>query len=176
MNEEGDGMKRIFFNSLKGRLREYVTVLVCGIFTIAVLFWSNAAGDCLYQLMPSEYAENLESVVVFLSFIVTYELLFFLLVLVLLSYIRKRSYDYALLTIMGMKKKHRRLFIGGEYAGIAVGSLTGGILLGMVLAAVSKYVLSIYIRLCRKHFLRRICVPDNNSGGSPDFFHTVYRI
>lgn len=138
-------MKRIFFNSLKGRLREYVTVLVCGIFTIAVLFWSNAAGDCLYQLMPSEYAENLESVVVFLSFIVTYELLFFLLVLVLLSYIRKRSYDYALLTIMGMKKKHRRLFIGGEYAGIVAGSLTGGILLGMVLAAVSKYVLSIYI-------------------------------
>lgn len=131
MNEEGDGMKRIFFNSLKGRLREYVTVLVCGIFTIAVLFWSNAAGDCLYQLMPSEYAENLESVVVFLSFIVTYELLFFLLVLVLLSYIRKRSYDYALLTIMGMK---------------------------------------------RKHFLRRICVPDNASGRSPDFFHIIYRI
>lgn len=51
MNEEGDGMKRIFFNNLKGRLREYVTVLVCGIFTIAVLFWSNAVGVQIFFIL-----------------------------------------------------------------------------------------------------------------------------
>lgn len=114
--EGGEGMERIFFYSLKGRWKEYAVVLFCGIFTISILFWTTALGDCLYKIAPSGLSETVEEVFTFFSFLLTYELLFFLMILVLLSYIRKRSYDYTLLTLMGMRRKHKHIFIGGEYA------------------------------------------------------------
>lgn len=114
--EGGEGMERIFFYSLKGRWKEYAVVLFCGIFTISILFWTIALGDCLYKIAPSGLSETVEEVFTFFSFLLTYELLFFLMILVLLSYIRKRSYDYTLLTLMGMRRKHKHIFIGGEYA------------------------------------------------------------
>lgn len=134
-------MERIFFYSLKGRWKEYAVVLFCGIFTISILFWTTALGDCLYKIAPSGLSETVEEVFTFFSFLLTYELLFFLMILVLLSYIRKRSYDYTLLTLMGMRRKHKHIFIGGEYAGITLVSLGGGILVGSILAEISKMIL-----------------------------------
>ena len=39
------------------------------------------------------------------NFIIPYVLLIFLMILIILSYIRKRAHDYAMLNILGMKKK-----------------------------------------------------------------------
>ena len=76
--EGGEGMERIFFYSLKGRWKEYAVVLFCGIFTISILFWTTALGDCLYKIAPSGLSETVEEVFTFFSFLLTYELLFFL--------------------------------------------------------------------------------------------------
>lgn len=80
------------------------------------IFFYSLKADCLYKIAPSGLSETVEEVFTFFSFLLTYELLFFLMILVLLSYIRKRSYDYTLLTLMGMRRKHKHIFIGGEYA------------------------------------------------------------
>ena len=61
--------------------------------------------------------------------------------MVIISYIRKKSYDYVLLDTMGLKKKHRYMFIGFEYAGIIFSSVTGGLILGKILAECAKTVL-----------------------------------
>mgnify|MGYP000479530667 CR=1 FL=1 len=42
---------------------------------------------------------------------------------------------------MGLKKKHRYMFIGFEYAGIIFSSVTGGLILGKILAECAKTVL-----------------------------------
>ena len=63
------------------------------------------------------------------------------MVLVIISYIQKKSYDYVLLDTMGLKKKHRYMFIGFEYAGIIFSSVTGGLILGKILAECAKTVL-----------------------------------
>ena len=46
-----------------------------------------------------------EEMYTFINFQETYILLFILMVLVIISYIQKKSYDYVLLDTMGLKKK-----------------------------------------------------------------------
>ena len=48
------------------------------------------------------------------------------MILIIFGYIRKRSGDYAMLNILGIKKKHRYMYIGCEYLGIILGSIAGG--------------------------------------------------
>lgn len=92
---------------------------------------SNALGDSLEQIVNQRESTSVESVVNFLSFSTAYTLLLLLLLLVMLVHIKNRAGEYKLLKLMGIKKKHRRRFIGCEFCGIILGSTAGGILLGM---------------------------------------------
>ncbi len=75
------------------------------------------------------------------NFILPYVLLIFRMILIILGYIRKRSSDYAMLNILGIKKKHRYMYIGCEYLGIILGSIAGGLILGILEAMIVKKIL-----------------------------------
>ena len=75
-----------------------------------------------------------------------------MMILIIFSYIRKRSYDYVLLDVMGIQKRHKYIFIGCEYLGIVVISILGGILFGAILSEIIKIELE--KNLCKYNFYR----------------------
>ena len=134
-------MKKIFFETLKHKLGHYLLVIFCGILMVSTIYVSYAFSDSIEGIINGQNSGIVEEMYTFINFQETYILLFILMVLVIISYIRKKSYDYVLLDTMGLKKKHRYMFIGFEYAGIIFSSVTGGLILGKILAECAKTVL-----------------------------------
>ena len=134
-------MKKIFFDTPKHKLGHYLLVIFCGILMVSTIYVSYAFSDSIEGIINGQNSGIVEEMYTFINFQETYILLFILMVLVIISYIRKKSYDYVLLDTMGLKKKHRYMFIGFEYAGIIFSSVTGGLILGKILAECAKTVL-----------------------------------
>lgn len=134
-------MKKIFFETLKHKLGHYLLVILCGILMVSTIYVSYAFSDSIERIINGQNSGIVEEMYTFINFQETYILLFILMVLVIISYIQKKSYDYVLLDTMGLKKKHRYMFIGFEYAGIIFSSVTGGLILGKILAECAKTVL-----------------------------------
>lgn len=40
-------MKKVFFGGLKNHWKDYILVLICGIFMVTIIFLSNSLSDCL---------------------------------------------------------------------------------------------------------------------------------
>ena len=115
-------LKKIFFKLLGERKKDYIRVILSGIFCISVVFFSTSVGSSLVYISTGRRATMTELVMeVEKNFILPYVLLIFLMILIILGYIRKRSSDYAMLNILGIKKKHRYMYIGCEYLGIILG-------------------------------------------------------
>lgn len=131
-------MKKVFFGGLKNHWKDYILVLICGIFMVTIIFLSNSLSDCLQWIIDGQITGNAEESYSFFDFSITYLLLFFMMILIIFSYIRKRSYDYVLLDVMGIQKRHKYIFIGCEYLGIVVISILGGILFGAILSEIIK--------------------------------------
>ena len=132
-------LKKIFLKLLWERKNDYIRVILSGIFCISVIFFSAAVGSGLVYISVGEKASMTELVMeVEKNFVIPYVLLIFLMILIILSYIRKRAHDYAMLNILGMKKKHRYMYIGCEYLGIILGSIVGGLILGEVESLIVK--------------------------------------
>ena len=132
-------LKKIFLKLLWERKNDYIRVILSGIFCISVIFFSAAVGSCLVYISVGKKASLTELIMeVEKNFIIPYVLLIFLMILIILSYIRKRAHDYAMLNILGMKKKHRYMYIGCEYLGIILGSIVGGLILGEVESLILK--------------------------------------
>ena len=135
-------MKKIFFETLKHKFGHYLLVILCGILMVSTIYVSYAFSDSIEGIIHGQNSGIVEeNCTLLLNFQETYILLFILMVLVIISYIQKKSYDYVLLDTMGLKKKHRYMFIGFEYAGIIFSSVTGGLILGKILAECAKTVL-----------------------------------
>ena len=118
-------MKKVFFGGLKNHWKDYILVLICGIFMVTIIFLSNSLSDCLQWIIDGQITGNAEESYSFFDFSITYLLLVFMMILIIFSYIRKRSYDYVLLDVMGIQKRHKYIFIGCEYLGIVVISILG---------------------------------------------------
>ena len=131
-------MKKVFFGGLKNHWKDYILVLICGIFMVTIIFLSNSLSDCLQWIIDGQTTGNAEESYSFFDFSITYLLLVFMMILIIFSYIRKRSYDYVLLDVMGIQKRHKYIFIGCEYLGIVVISILGGILFGAILSEIIK--------------------------------------
>ena len=116
-------MKKIFFETLKHKLGHYLLVILCGILMVSTIYVSYAFSDSIERIINGQNSGIVEEMYTFINFQETYILLFILMVLVIISYIQKKSYDYVLLDTMGLKKKHRYMFIGFEYAGIIFSSV-----------------------------------------------------
>lgn len=145
-------MKKIFFETLKHKLGHYLLVIFCGILMVSTIYVSYAFSDSIEGIINGQNSGIVEEMYTFINFQETYILLFILMVLVIISYIRKKSYDYVLLDTMGLKKKHRYMFIGFEYAGIIFSSVTGGLILWKILAECAKqyYKISFIIQLLQR--------------------------
>lgn len=135
-------LKKIYLKLLWDRRKDYLLVILSGIFVISIVFFSASVSSCL------SYAKTGKPVKMTLligsveeAYLMPYLLLLFLMILILISYIQKRSKDYAMLTILGIQKKHRYMFIGTEYLGIVVFSVGGGLLLGAVEGVIVKKIL-----------------------------------
>ena len=105
---------------------------------VTIIFLSNSLSDCLQWIIDGQITGNAEESYSFFDFSITYLLLVFMMILIIFSYIRKRSYDYVLLDVMGIQKRHKYIFIGCEYLGIVVISILGGILFGAILSEIIK--------------------------------------
>ena len=135
-------LKKIFFKLLGERKKDYIRVILSGIFCISVVFFSTSVGSSLVYISTGRRATMTELVMeVEKNFILPYVLLIFLMILIIFGYIRKRSGDYAMLNILGIKKKHRYMYIGCEYLGIILGSIAGGLILGILEAMIVKKIL-----------------------------------
>lgn len=127
-------MRSIFLKSLWNRKDSYLIVVLCGVFQVSVTFFVSAMGDFLSLIVNDRTSDLLDGTITAITFMLTHELLFFLMVLVFLSYIRKRVGDYAVLESLGLKKKHKYMFVAWEFGGVFVVSLGGGLLIGALLA------------------------------------------
>jgi len=87
-------VKKVFFGGLKNHWKDYILVLICGIFMVTIIFLSNSLSDCLQWIIDGQITGNAEESYSFFDFSITYLLLFFMMILIIFSYIRKRSYDY----------------------------------------------------------------------------------
>ncbi len=134
-------MKKIFLKMLDKNKSDYMLVIFCGTILVSLIYFSSTLAGCLNQIETGDAGDFTKIYGSLGIFIISYVLLFFLLVIVVLDYIRKRSYSYALLQTLGIKKHHRNLFIGAEYAGIVLSSIVIGLLLGIFGAEAMKKIL-----------------------------------
>lgn len=139
---EGECVEKLFLRMMRKSRRIFMVTLFSEIFIIAIIFFSLMVGSGLLYVSENQVAEmtplifKMEE-----TFLVPYFLLMFLQILVLLDYVRKRSTDYAILTVLGMKRKHRYLFMAKEYLCLIVGSIAGGIFLGFLGGSAIKPIL-----------------------------------
>lgn len=137
-------LKKIFLKILWNRRKDYLLAILSGIFVVSIVFFSASVGTCLHYVKTSGRKELQTTTVlgdVEKTYLLPYILLLFLMILTLISYIQKRSKDYAMLTVLGIQKKHRYLFVGAEYLGIVVCSVGGGLLLGFAEGMLVKSIL-----------------------------------
>lgn len=123
-------MRKLFFKSLKKNIGDFRIIVFCGIFVISIIYITTFISDSLIQITTGSRGSATSVYANLGVFILTYVILGVLMVLMTIAYIRKRSYEYAMLDILGMKRKHKFRFIGGEYASIIVCSMAGGIAAG----------------------------------------------
>ncbi len=132
-------MRSLFLKGLWGRRKSYLMVIICGMFQVSITFTISALVDYLSLMADGRLSDFLDVTILSETFFLTYGLLFFLMILVFLSYIRRRAGDYAVLNSLGIKKKHRYMFVACEYGGVFVLSLGGGIVFGILLSGLLKY-------------------------------------
>lgn len=125
-------MRKLFFKSLLKSRRDFGVIVSCGIFAISIIYITTFISDALIQIMNGKRGSATEVYVNLGVFILTYVILGVMMVLMTIAYIRKRSYEYAMFDILGMKRKHKFCFVGCEYGGIILCSVAGGIIAGQL--------------------------------------------
>lgn len=123
-------MKKLFFKSLQKSRRDFGVIAACGIFVIMIIYITTFISDSLIQITTGSRGTATNVYANLGVFILTYVILGVMMVLMTIAYIRKRSYEYAMFDILGMKRKHKFRFVGCEYGGIILCSMAGGIAAG----------------------------------------------
>lgn len=134
-------MKNIYWKLLRSNLRDYVLLIVVGVITVSLIYSTTALTAYLYQIVEGRVGTGTEIYGELGIFLISYILMVFLLVLVVLEYIRKRKYVYGVLNILGISEKQRDRFIAIEYVGIVACSITIGFLLGITEAKLLRKVI-----------------------------------
>lgn len=134
LREKWDSMKKLFFKSLRKSRGDFGVIVSCGIFVISIIYITTFISDSLIQITTGSRGTATQVYINLGVFILTYVILGVMMILMMIAYIRKRSYEYAMFDILGMKRKHKFRFIGCEYGGIIICSLTGGIAAGELIS------------------------------------------
>lgn len=125
-------LMHVFWKGFWKNKKNYFLMSLSGMLLISILFSTTALVNFLNLIITGEEMDMVMSYAMTASFLTVYFLLEVLLVLSMICYMRTRAKEYAMLQVMGLKKKHRMRFVGLEYLLIVVASMTGGILIGIV--------------------------------------------
>ena len=139
-------MKPELFNlwkkNLKANRKYFWAVSACGMLLLSIIFFTMALGDCMSVIATGRESDLLRGYATISTFMSTYLLLFALLVINVIGYMKKRYFDYEMFTLLGIKSKHKNLMITYEYVGVLLISVIGGILLGIIESEILKVVLN----------------------------------
>lgn len=128
--------------NLKANRKYFWAVSACGMLLLSIIFFTMALGDCMSVIATGRESDLLRGYATISTFMSTYLLLFALLVINVIGYMKKRYFDYEMFTLLGIKSKHKNLMITYEYVGVLLISVVGGILLGVIESEILKVVLN----------------------------------
>ena len=128
--------------NLKANRKYFWAVSSCGMLLLSIIFFTMALGDCMSVIATGRESDLLRGYATISTFMSTYLLLFALLVINVIGYMKKRYFDYEMFTLLGIKSKHKNLMITYEYVGVLLISVVGGILLGIIESEILKFVLN----------------------------------
>ena len=118
--------------NLKANKKYFLAVSACGMMLLSIIFFTMALGDCMSVIATGRESDLLRGYATLSTFMLTYLLLFALLVINIIGYMKKRYFDYEMFTLLGIKPRHKTKLITYEYFGIMIISLVGGLLLGVI--------------------------------------------
>ena len=128
--------------NFKANRKYFWAVSSCGMLLLSIIFFTMALGDCMSVIATGRESDLLRGYATISTFMSTYILLFALLVINVIGYMKKRYFDYEMFTLLGIKSKHKNLMITYEYVGVFLISVVGGILLGVIESEILKAVLN----------------------------------
>ena len=123
-------LAHIFWKGFWKNKKNFILMACSGMLMISVTFFFMAFNDLLMKVTTDEPVGMAVEYAMTANFLTTGALLQFLMVLAAICYMRTRAGEYGMLDIMGIRKKHRRMFMAVEYVLLMVLSIGGGILLG----------------------------------------------
>jgi len=132
---------KLWKKNLRANKKYFWAVSACGMLLLSIIFFTMALGDCMSVIATGRESDLLRGYATISTFMSTYLLLFALLVINVIGYMKKRYFDYEMFTLLGIKPKHKNLMITYEYVGVLVISVSGGILLGIMESEILRYVL-----------------------------------
>ena len=138
-------MKRLFLKNVWSSRADYGVLLGCGSFVIMIIYVTVRITDGIVQRMLGEPASATQVYSNLGAFLLTYIMLAFLMVLMTLAYIRKRIYDYKMLEALGIRKKHKNLFMAGEFGSIVILSMLIGSLAGVLVGTGINYLSGMFL-------------------------------
>jgi len=134
-------LRNLWKKNLKANRKHFWAVAASGMMLLSIVFFTLALGDCMSVIATGRESDLLRGYATISTFMSTYILLFALLVINVIGYMKKRYFDYEMFTLLGIKSKHKNLMITYEYVGILLISVVGGILLGIIESEILVVVL-----------------------------------
>lgn len=134
-------LRNLWKKNLKANRKHFWAVAASGMMLLSIVFFTLALGDCMSVIATGRESDLLRGYATISTFMSTYILLFALLVINVIGYMKKRYFDYEMFTLLGIKTKHKNLMITYEYVGILLISVVGGILLGIIESEILVVVL-----------------------------------
>ena len=127
--------------NLKANRKHFWAVAACGMMLLSIIFFTMALGDCMSVIATGRESDLLRGYATISTFMATYILLFALLVINIIGYMKKRYFDYEMFTLLGIKPVHKNLMISYEYIGLLLISVVGGMGLGIIESEILRAVL-----------------------------------
>lgn len=134
---------RIIWKNFQAEWKDYVILVSAGVMAAGIIFSGIGMAEMLSPLGGggSILRRNGIAGIVMNFLIVILAISVFLMVSVLLSYLRKRMKNYGIFVNLGIRKKTLYLYMGVEFAGCMLLSVIGGYLLGNVVLLVIRLVM-----------------------------------
>ena len=127
--------------NIKANRKYFWTVSACGMLLLSIIFFTMALGDCMSVIATGRESDLLRGYATLTTFIFTYLLLFALLIINIIGYMKKRYFDYEMFTLLGIKPSHKNKMITMEYSSIIIISVVGGMVLGVIESEILCFVL-----------------------------------
>lgn len=137
---------RVIWRNFQANWKDYLILIVAGMLAAGYLFTGIGTAGLLSPLQANQsllgvLRGNGIGAILVNFLVISFAVSVFLLISVLLSYLRKRVKNYGIMVNLGIRQKTLYLYMGLEFAGCIFLSIVGGCLLGTLLLQVVRVVL-----------------------------------